>query len=44
MPEDCLRYTKVVATGAGISKPGSVAAKEATGRIPLTALTKIDDE
>ena len=29
---------------AGISKPGSVSAKEATGRIPLTALSKQDGE
>jgi diacylglycerol kinase family enzyme len=28
----------------GISKPGSVSAKEATGRVPLTAYTKRDDE
>lgn len=31
-------------TNAGFSKPGSVSAKEATGRIPLTALSKQDGE
>ena len=29
---------------AGISKPGSVSARKATGRAPLTALTKRDGQ
>lgn len=37
----CLRN---IGAPVGISKPGSISAKEATGRVPLTALSKQDGE